>query len=61
MATRESSEQFSELPLFELKERYGKTAEGKKFLQESIIDRSSAACSVALEKCFHWARKCGMT
>ena len=39
--------------LFELKERYNKTAEGRKFLQESIIDRHSAAClALALDECF---------
>ena len=62
MATKESSEQFSELPLFELKDRYNKTAEGRKFLQESIIDRHSAAClALALDECFYWDCNCGMT
>ena len=42
MATKESSELFSEMPLFELRERFNKSEEGKKFLQEAILDRHSA-------------------
>ena len=36
MHEKESSELFSELPLFELQKKYD-TPEGQKFLQESII------------------------
>ena len=43
MAVSESSEKYSEVPLYELRERYGKSEEGRKFLQEAILDSHSDA------------------
>ena len=55
MATKESSELFQEVPLFELKEHYNKTPEGKKFLKEAIIDRrSTAGVLLALDQCLDY-------
>ena len=49
MAINESKEKFSELPLYELREKYEKTEAGAKFLQESILDSNfPASISCAL-------------
>ena len=43
LAEGKNKERFSELPLYQLREQYEKTKQGKKFLKESILQRDPSA------------------